>query len=248
MPACKDPEKEKARRKKLSEGRMGEKNWNYNKKFTQDHCDKIGASLKNRVFTPEWREKLRIAAKKRKMSQSTKDKMSESHSGEKNGFYGRKHTEESKQAIGKKTSERLLETGGAAGENNPMWGKSRELNPAWKGGTSFFPYCYKFNTRRKRAVRNFFGDLCICCGKHAIENILSSGKQRELDVHHVDHDKEQGCSGKSFNLVPLCITCHSKEQHYEEEYKKYINKILEEGFKWGIWSKEQYLKEVMYPE
>ena len=135
-------------------------------------------------------------------------------------------------------SKMRIESGLSSGKNNP----------AWKGGISFFPYCYKFNEKRKQAVRNFFGNLCICCGKHAIENILSSGIQRELSVHHIDHDKQQGCGGRPFNLVPMCVICHSKEQHYEEEYQKYINKTLEEGFKWGIWSKEQYLKEVIYPE
>jgi len=71
-------------------------------------------------------------------------------------------------------------------------------------------------------------------------------RQISLSVHHVDHDKEQGCSGRPFNLVPLCNSCHAKENSREEEYKKYINKTLEEGFKWGIWSRDQYEKEVMY--
>jgi len=35
------------------------------------------------------------------------------------------------------------------------------------------------------------------------------------------------------------------ELNNEKEYRKYINKTLEEGFKWGIWSKEQYEIEVM---
>jgi len=66
-----------------------------------------------------------------------------------------------------------------------------------------------------------------------------------LSIHHIDHDKEQGCSGKPFNLVPMCPSCHSKEQYYEKEYQQYINKTLDEGFKWGIWSEHQYLAEVM---
>jgi hypothetical protein len=115
----------------------------------------------------------------------------------------------------------------------------------WKGGVSYLPYCDKFDEQRKKATRRFFGYCCIICGKHESEN-LSGVRQISLSVHHVDHDKEQGCSGRPFNLVPLCNSCHAKENSREEEYKKYINKTLEEGFKWGIWSRDQYEKEVMY--
>jgi len=125
------------------------------------------------------------------------------------------------------------------GEKNPQY---REKHHMWKGGVSFLPYCIKFNERRKRDVRNFFGNFCIICGMHESES------KRKLSVHHVDHDKQQGCDGKPFNLVPLCLLCHVREIHAEEEYKKYINKTLESGFSWGIWSKEQYEKEVMYPD
>ena len=30
-----------------------------------------------------------------------------------------------------------------------------------------------------------------------------------LSVHHLDNDKEQGCNGKKWKLVPLCIHCHN---------------------------------------
>jgi hypothetical protein len=214
---------------------------------SKEHSEAIGRALKGRVITDEWREKLRQAALGRKISEATRTKMSAAHSGEKNGFHGKKHSEETKKVIGECMSKSMLETGRAAGENNPMCGRTGELNPAWKGGVSFFPYCYKFNDKRKAAVRRFFGDHCICCGKHSSEN-MRGNRIESLSVHHIDHDREQGCSGKPFNLVPLCITCHSKEQHYEEEYKIYINRILEAGFSWGVWSREQYESDVMYPE
>jgi hypothetical protein len=118
-------------------------------------------------------------------------------------------------------------------------------------GRSFFPYCPKFNRPRKRAARNFF-KVCICCGKTIDENIyrVKGGKIHsiELDVHHIDHDKKQGCNGKSFNIVTLCRFCHLDEKQHEEEYKSYINKTLQEGFKWGIWSEEEYIQKVMYTE
>lgn len=122
-----------------------------------------------------------------------------------------------------------------------------EENHMWKGGTSFLPYCYKFNERRKIAVRKFFGDKCLTCSKEHSENIVGD-IVCELSVHHVDHDKEQGCNGKPFNLVPLCHECHNKELSDIKGFQKYINKTLEDGFEHGIWSREQYEREVMYPE
>jgi hypothetical protein len=124
---------------------------------------------------------------------------------------------------------------------------SLEKNHEWRGGISFIPYCPLFDMLRKLAVRVFFGYTCIICGKHESENITKRG-QEALSIHHVDHDPEQGCNGKPFNLVPMCRACHAGELHHAEEYRTYINKTLNEGFKWGIWSREQYELEVMYSE
>ena len=123
-----------------------------------------------------------------------------------------------------------------------------ENSPAWKGGTSFFPYCPKFNERRKKAVRDFFNNTCLACGKLSSENVVGKKGVINLPVHHADHDKDQGCNGKPFNLVPLCNECHGKELWNEEEYCQYINKTLREGFKWGIWNEEEYIRQVMYPD
>jgi hypothetical protein len=120
-------------------------------------------------------------------------------------------------------------------------------NAAWNGGTSYFPYCPKFNDRRKRAVRKFFGNYCVLCGKSKEDNIVAN-KEYALSVHHIDHDKEQGCNGKPFNLVPLCFYCHEHEQFDKEGYRIRINKILEEGFVSGRWNREQYIHDVMYLE
>jgi hypothetical protein len=71
---------------------------------------------------------------------------------------------------------------------------------------------------------------------------------QNLEVHHIDHDREQGCNSKPFNLVPLCKECHIKEKTNQEEYRRYTNKTLRDGFAWGIWSETEYQLKVMYPE
>lgn len=44
------------------------------------------------------------------------------------------------------------------------------------------------------------------CGLSEEENV----GQRKLSVHHVDMNKDQGCNGHKWKLVPLCTSCHRK--------------------------------------
>ena len=242
MPPPKDPEKYKEWIKSIKES---------NRKRWADPIER------------EKQIKLRIG---KKHSVVTKKKISKS-------LVGHHHSEETKQKIresnkGKhdylKTMDRsyIKEVTRKMGKANKGRKHSKEFteqcsirmtgknNHRYKNGESKFPYCDKFTPKRKRAVRLFFGGCCICCGKHTTENIFKSKRgisvETQLAVHHIDHDKEQGCNGKPFNLVPLCISCHAKEQAYEEEYRIYINKILRDGFAWGIWNEQEYIKKVMY--
>jgi len=189
---------------------------------TEETKKKISISKKGKPLSEEHRRKISECQKGKVVSEKVKKLLN--HKGE---YYSEDHK--------RKMSE-------AKKGNKCNW---------WKGGISFGDYCPKFNHRRKVAVSRFFGDHCVCCGKHVTENIArykNGYRQMALSIHHIDHDKEQGCSGKPFNLVPLCHACHAVENHNEKEYQKYINKILEEGFKWGIWSREEYIQKVMYSE
>ena len=119
---------------------------------------------------------------------------------------------------------------------------SGKNSSAWKGGISFLPYCYKFNDKRKKAVRDFFNNTCIICGKHQSEEMS------QLHVHHIYYNKDDGCDGSPFNLVSLCHSCHSATNHNREEWEIYITKLFDNLFDNGIFSREYYNKEVMYPE
>ncbi len=94
-----------------------------------------------------------------------------------------------------------------------------ELNPRWCGGKSFEPYCPKFTTKLKEEIRNRYDRKCFLCGKPEKDNI------RKLDVHHVDYDKEQGC-GKGWELVPLCISCHTATTNSREKFQEEIRRKL----------------------
>lgn len=175
--------------------------------------------------------------KGKKHSEETKKKMSKNHAdfsgknhplygikGENNPNHGRNHSQET---IMKMSKSKL-------GKNNPMYGmdswnknkhlslnhrkklseskigKVKELSNNWQGGISFEPYCPKFNNKLKEKIREQYNRKCLNCGKDEKDNITKTGKHEKLCVHHVDRDKEQGCNGKAWNLIPLCRSCHQK--------------------------------------
>lgn len=230
----------------------GSKNPFYGKTHTQETLNKIREKALNP--TEESRKKMRNARlgkpswnKGITVPEHIKAKLRESQKGEKSARFGKHHSETAKQKIRESRLGKTFTDEHCKKISESRIGKGKgERNANWNGGTSFAPYCNKFDERRKKAVRRFFKDICICCGKHVTENIVKTFGQIEHSVHHIDHDKEQGCGGKNFQLVPLCIECHTKELHRQQEYKDYINKTLDSGFEWGIWSKERYAAEVMY--
>jgi len=96
-----------------------------------------------------------------------------------------------------------------------------EKSYRWLGGVSYLPYCPKFNRKLKEEVRNKYGRKCFLCRKSEFEN---DGKN--MCVHHIDYDKDQGCNGKIFELVPLCRSCHSKTNGERDSQRiMIINKL-----------------------
>lgn len=221
------------------------------------------------LHSEETRRKIRESKIGKPRSEETRRKMSDAVRGEKSVWFGRHHSDEarlkisngkkgkpkseehrrklSKANTGKVLSDETRRKISEKGKGRVVSEETRQLfrgekNPSWNGGSSFAPYCFKFNNNRKKATREFFGNVCIACGSHVSE------QRTNIPVHHIDHDKEQGCSGKPFNLITLCPSCHAKELHREKEYHNYINKTLDSGFDWGIWDREQYKTQVMYDE
>lgn len=82
-------------------------------------------------------------------------------------------------------------------------------NPRWNNGSSFLPYCPRFNNELREEIREAFGRKCYICG--------TPEQDRKLAVHHINFDKKAGCYGRKFNLIPLCAKCHGKmggSRHY----------------------------------
>jgi len=130
-----------------------------------------------------------------------------------------------------KISKLRISYGLAKGENNPMFGrtgknasmfgKSGSKSPTWRGGSSFKPYCIKFNSEFKERVRNYFGRKCYICGKSEEEN-----KQR-LDIHHVNYNKKSCCDDSKLMFVPLCRACHARTNFERECWEEFFTVSLE---------------------
>jgi len=78
-------------------------------------------------------------------------------------------------------------------------GKCGILASNWKNGLSLKPYPTKFNYELRSYIRNRDYYICMMC------KLPESTFNRNLDVHHIDYDKEN-C--KEDNLISLCQNCH----------------------------------------
>ena len=80
----------------------------------------------------------------------------------------------------------------------------------WESYARDQPYCPLFNEECRESNREKYNRKCFICGLSESKNITSTGKQRRLSVHHVDMNKQQGCDGVRWKLVPACMFCHNK--------------------------------------
>ena len=194
---------------------------------------KISMALKGKPKTPEHTEKVRLANSTpearllhrnarlgKKASESTKAKLRLLKAGNQN-MLGKRHSlvtrkKMSNARIGTKCSEetRIRISHGGIGKHNG------DKNPAWKGGVAYLPYCHKFNRKFKDRVRNFFGNVCAGCGIHV------SDLKRNLDVHHVNFNKNSCCDNTKPLFVPLCRSCHSKTRHDPDYYQTYYTNMI----------------------
>lgn len=110
------------------------------------------------------------------------------------------------------------------GEKNPMYGKCGKEAPNWRGGISFEPYCYMFNSPFKNRVRMFFGHRCVECGKTQEEN------GRLLNVHHVNYNKMVCCNDVKPVFVALCQTHNAKANFNREYWEQHFTKIINENY------------------
>lgn len=180
--------------------------------FTNEHLHNMSVSAKNKPPITEYtRLKMSISCKNRPpLTDETRAKLSEANTGENNPAFGKPWSEARRHAAsiqrtGKKKPPRTLE-----------WRKKRSAYmqgvpyEEWTGFSSNGEYCEKFDEACRERIRDKYNHRCFMCDKPQSENITKNGNQRALAVHHYDMNKEQGCNGVEWKLVPLCMSCHSK--------------------------------------
>jgi len=121
--------------------------------------------------------------------------------GENNPFFGKHHSEETKEQISK-----LL-----LGENHPNW----------QEGISFEPYSPLWTEELKIKIRQRDNYKCQNCGMTQEEHFIVAGC--DLNVHHIDYNKKN-C--KENNLITTCLWCNCRansNRNYWQDF--YINKI-----------------------
>jgi hypothetical protein len=207
-----------------------------NKKFCSKDCqtkwqknisweDRIGIDSANKIRLDT---SLRMSGNKnptcdpevaKKVSESLKKYLNENKEeriGEKNGFYGKIHTDEYK----KWAKESRI---GIISYNDEQYLKKIENQPRgenshlWKGGISFAPYSTDFNSHLKRKIKNRDNYTCCICGKET----------QKLAVHHIDYDK---LNSNEINLVSLCYNCHSKTNFNREKWITFFVSIIIEKY------------------
>jgi hypothetical protein len=171
--------------------------------------------------------------------------ISDSIKGAKNGFYGKRHSDETKykmslQRRGKVFSQEHIKKLSIShtGKRNGFYGKHhteetiekirnaqlREKSHAWLGGRSI-KYCEKFTPSIKNEIRNKYNNKCYICG--------SDGGNRKLSVHHIDYNKNAICNGKMWGLIPLCGSCHIRTNHNRWHWFNLLNNYWLDAY--DIW-------------
>jgi len=212
-------------RKKLSEAHKGKNTWTKGRhwKLSEETKQKMSKAGKGRIFTKEWREKISKA-------------LTGNFVGNKNPFYGRRHTEETKRKISEKRKGR--NSGRDNASKRPevrkkiSESKKGEKNPAWKGGIT--PITQKIRHFEKY---NQWRQDCFIRDDFTCQRCKIRGKN--LEVHHKKpfwklleevkkylplYDLYEGVMIYSplwdiDNGITLCKKCHNKTKKYNKHNK-----------------------------
>lgn len=143
------------------------------------------------------------------VSEKTKNKNREWHT-------GIKHTNQTKVKMSQSRVGRIIldKTKKKISDNKKI-SQFGDKNPSWNGGSSFEPYCHKFNEKLKERIRDRDNRTCQGCG------VKENGTK--LSIHHIHYDKEN-CYP---DLIAVCRSCNSKANSIRNWYEiYYMRKLL----------------------
>jgi hypothetical protein len=110
---------------------------------------------------------------------------------------------------------------------------SGENSPNYRGGISYLPYGFKFDSKLKRRIRERDGNVCQLCFLTNKEHKEKYGDS--LHCHHIDHDK-QNC--EEYNLITLCNVCNGKVNKDRKKWTNYFQILL------SVIDEQDYLMEL----
>lgn len=199
-------------------------------KLSDAHKEKLSIAHKGKHLSNEHKANISARKKGKHLSAEARAKISSAMSGAKNHnygmtgenatFYGRNHTERTREKLSAINLGRCISNEARMKISIAMRG---ENHPSWKGGISFEPYCPKFDKNLKKRVRAFFEYTCILCGKTEKDN------SRCLSVHHVEYDKQACCHDTVVTFAALCTCCHAKTSNGDRgRWEAMIHRIIDE--------------------
>ena len=154
----------------------------------------------------------------KEFSKEHRRKLGEAQIGSKNHQYGKPSSPRQKEFMKNNNPMKNPETAKRAAEK-----RRGSNNGSWNNGSSFAPYCFKFDEPLKQDVRirdsfqcQFPGCLCT-----QLESLTLYGDS--LHVHHIHYDK-QNCYP---DLICLClrhnIKVNSNRKYYESLFMNKLN-------------------------
>lgn len=216
-------------RKRMGDAQRGIKNCNYGKHPSDETRKKMSIAAKQKPpMTEETRFKLSVASMGRHHTEEAKKKISVGNKGKPKSEDHRKKISDMVRNPSAETRAKMRasHTGVPLSETHRKnliaatvgkhiispeacmrmsVARKGSLNPQWKGGISFEPYCQKFNNEFKERVRSFFNHACVECGQ--------TQTTYQLHVHHVNFNKQSCCDNTQPLFVTLCHSCHSRTNH-----------------------------------
>ena len=166
--------------------------------LTAEHRKKISDATRGRVVSAETRRMIGDKNRGSKHTEAVKATL-RAICGEKHPWFGKKHTEASKE------KNRLAHAGKLHSQTHKQHISAGLLGieyDEWSDYADPDKYCHRFNETCREHNRDRYHRKCFICGKTEEQNAA------RLSVHHVDRNKNQGCADHDWRLIPVCKVCH----------------------------------------